>query len=126
MYGRIASLISGNLVLQSNDVVLGLDNASLRSSNFSLKFWHLQHGECLALMYTVADIYVDMPDITGHFAMDIDLLEGLKDARYGKLIGDKTVVCHGYRNGRGCRRRFGGRIDLMMCMQKIEQYQNCS
>ena len=70
--------------------------------DFGIQLRYLQHGQGLALVHTIANIDIDMPDITRDLAVHIDILKGLEDASDGKLIRNRADVrCN---HGDGWRR----------------------
>jgi hypothetical protein len=79
----VGSLFPGDFTLQTRDVLLGLSYARLRPSNFSLQFRDFENRESLALVYAVAYVHIDMPDIAGDLSVDVDFLKCLKHAGYG-------------------------------------------
>ena len=79
----VGSLFPSDFTLQTRDVLFGLGYARLRSSNFSLQLRNFQHRECLPLVYAVANVHIDVPDIAGDFSMNVDFLKCLEHAGDG-------------------------------------------
>jgi hypothetical protein len=74
-------------------------------------------------VHTIANIDINMPDITRDLTVDIHVLKGLEDARYRKLIRNRADTRCNY--GDGWRRRglSGNAFMSMMSVEKNE-YQN--
>ena len=73
MYPHATQLVVGTLVAHVNDVAI---------IGYTVLLYPVlaRHGQGLALVHTIANIDIDMPDITRDFAVDIHVLKGLEDA----------------------------------------------
>ena len=67
-----------------------LGYTGLCARDFGIQLRYLQHGQRLALVHTIANIDIDVPDVTRDLAVDIHVLKGLEDARYRKLIRNRA------------------------------------
>ena len=85
---RIIRLLPGHIASQPGNLILRLAYTGLRTGHLGLELRDLQHSERLSLANTIPDIDINMPDIAGNLAVNIDLLKGLKDAGDSKLLGD--------------------------------------
>jgi hypothetical protein len=72
-------------------------------------------------MYTVANVHIDVPDISGDLSVNVDFLEGLEHSCDGQLICDKASAGCSNRDSRRRRRGIGGSIRPMTGMQKVKQ-----
>jgi hypothetical protein len=74
-------------------------------------------------VYTIANIDIDMPDVTRDLAVHINILKGLEDAGDGKLIRNRADVrCN---HGDGWRRwRLSGNAFMSMMSVEKNEYQN--
>jgi hypothetical protein len=71
-------LFSGDFILQTRYVLFGLGYTRLRSRDFSLQLGDFEHGESLALMYSVSNVDINVSDIAGDLSVDIDFLKRLE------------------------------------------------
>ena len=46
--------------------------------DFGIQLRYLQHGQRLALVHTIANIDIDVPDVTRDLAVNINILKGLE------------------------------------------------
>ena len=94
----------------------------MRARYLCLKLRDLQHCERLTLTDPVPYIDVDVADIAGDFAMNIDLLKGLENPSYGKLICNETTVCRCDRDGRRGSGNFPSCIGFPMSVDDVGNY----
>src|SRR5271170_6553279 len=100
MNGGIGGLFACNLVLQSHDIFLGLSYPGVGAGDLGLKFRHLQNCKSLTLPHPVTDIDVNVPDVAGYFAVDVDLLKWLKYPGDGELVSNEARLRGRSRNRR--------------------------
>ncbi len=62
----------------ASDLIFPASNFGDRALQLRAQFRHFKDREDLPLVDLVADVHVDVPDITGDFCMDIDDLIGLE------------------------------------------------
>jgi hypothetical protein len=94
----------------------------LCSRDFGIQLRYLQDGQRLALVHTIANIDIDMLDITRDLAVDIHVLKGLEDTRYRKLIRNRADMRRNHGDGWG-RWRLSGNASMSGMSVEKNKYQ---
>jgi hypothetical protein len=125
MRGGVVRLLPCDLLLQPLDVLLRLGYTSLCARDFGIQVRYLQHGQRSALVHTIANIDIDMTDVTRNLAVHIDILKGLEDAGDGKLIRNRADVRCNHGDGWWRWRLISNSFMLMMRVEKNEYQNDC-
>jgi hypothetical protein len=96
----------------------------LCARDFGIQLRYLQHGQRLALVHTIANIDIDVPDVTRDLAVNINILKGLEDACYRKLVRNRADMRCDHGDGWRWWRLSGNAFTPMMTMQKKEEHKD--
>src|SRR5581483_5878642 len=105
MSGGVKGFRTLQVTFCSPDRILRALASRVCSLHLRVKFRNLEHGEHLPGLDAVANVHINLADVSGNFGMDIDLLERPEVPGQGDGVSNRLTLHHDH----GSRGRSGFR-----------------
>ena len=84
-----------DVAVRALDLFLGVVDGGIRFIDLRDEFWNLENGQHLAVVHAVADVDIDLLDVSGDLGVDLNVLVRNELARNRKLVGDRLTFGDG-------------------------------